>query len=41
MGLKCTDMCSVQGPGVQGENMVTNDGVQCEREDSDSEDVGD
>ena len=41
VGLKCTDMCSVQGPGVQGENMVTNDGVQCEREDSDSEDVRD
>jgi len=35
-GLKCTDMCS-----VQCENMVTDDGVQYENEDSDSEDVED
>jgi len=35
-GLKCTDMCS-----VQCENMVTDDGVQYESEDSDSEDVED
>ena len=35
-GLKCTDMYS-----VQGENMVTDHGVQYESGDSDSEDVED
>ena len=34
--LKCTDMCS-----IQCENMETDDGVQYESGDSDSEDVSD
>ena len=36
VGLKCSDMCS-----VQYENMVTDDGVEFESGDSDSEDVED
>ena len=35
-GLKCTDMCS-----IQCENMETDNGVQYESGDSDSEDVED